>query len=136
VTADNGSPGVAATVAEISERASTLIREEIELAKAEINQKINQLIKGVVIGAAAGIFIVSALLFALHGFAWLLGDTVFNNVNVFWGFFIVAGALLVLGAFAGYLGVRWLRRGAPPKPEMAIEEAKRIRETVAGEEAA
>jgi hypothetical protein len=125
---------MAATVAEISERASTLIREEIELAKAEINQKINQLIKGVVIGVAAGIFIVSALLFALHGFAWLLGEKAFDG-DIFWGFFVVAGALLVLGAFAGYLGWRWLRRGAPPKPEMAIEEAKRIRETVAGEEA-
>ena len=130
---DNGQPqNIAGAVQEISERATTLIREEIELAKAEVQQKVNQLIRGVVIGTAAGIFVVTALLFVLHGFAWLTWFELFGPGEFFWGFFVVAGVLFVLGGLAGWLAARLFRSGAPPTPDMAIDEAKRIRETVEG----
>jgi hypothetical protein len=38
--------------------------------------------------------------------------------------------LFLLGAIAGLIAARAFKRGAPPTPEMAIDEAKRIRETV------
>ena len=58
-------------IQEVTDRAQLLVREEIELAKAEVTDEDRQLVKGAVVGVAAGIFIVVALLFVLHGFAWL-----------------------------------------------------------------
>jgi tetrahydromethanopterin S-methyltransferase subunit G len=130
---DNGQPeaqSIAAAVQEISDRATTIIREEIELAKAEVQQKVNRLIKGLVIGTAAGVFIGTALLFVLHGAAWLAWFEFFGPGEFFWGFFLVAGVLLVLGGLAGWLAAKLFRSGSPPTPDLAIDEAKRIRETV------
>jgi hypothetical protein len=85
-------------VFEVSDRASGLIREEIELAKTEVTEKVNRLLRGSVAGLAAGIFVVLALFLLMHGFAWLLNDLVFNN---FWaGFFVEAGIFLLIGAAA------------------------------------
>jgi len=122
---------IAASVADISERASVLVREEIELAKAEVTEKAAQLARGAVVGAAAGVFLAVALLFILIGCAWLLyfylpvGDFAY-----FWGFFGMAFILIVFGIFAGLLAARVVKRSAPPVPTMAIEEAQLIRETV------
>ncbi len=63
---------IAAAIAEISERATLLVREEIELAKAEVGEKATKLAKGAVVGVAAGVFFMTALVFALIGCAWLL----------------------------------------------------------------
>jgi uncharacterized membrane protein YqjE len=117
-------------IQEVSERAQILVREEIELAKAEITEKINSLVKGAVVGVVAGVFAVFGLLFLLHGLAWLIYYLVFPAGTYFWGFFVVAGVLFLLGAVAGFLAARAFKRGSPPKPELAIDEAKRIRETV------
>jgi tetrahydromethanopterin S-methyltransferase subunit G len=133
LAADNGQPqaeSIAAAVQEISDRSTRIIREEIELAKAEVQQKVNRLIRGVVIGTAAGIFIGTALLFVLHGAAWLAWFELFGPGEFFWGFFVVAGILLVLGGLAGWLAAKLFRSGSPPTPDMAIDEAKRNRETV------
>ncbi len=132
--ARSGEPaaGIAAAIAEVSDRANTLVREEIELAKAEVTQKVSRLARGAIIGAAAGVFILMALFFVLVGLAWLLYYylPIGSTYTYFWGFFAMALILLVLGALAGLLAARALKRGAPT-PDMAIEEARRIRETVA-----
>jgi hypothetical protein len=128
---DTEPQNIATAISEVTERATLLIREEIELAKAEVTEKVTRLLKGIVVGAAAGIFVVTALLFVLHGFSWLVTFALFNNSKPFWGFFIVAAALLALGALAGYLAARAVRSGAPPTPDMAIDEARKIRDTVA-----
>ncbi|HEV3229311.1 MAG TPA: phage holin family protein [Solirubrobacteraceae bacterium] len=122
---------IATAITDVSERVSLLVREEIELAKAEITQKVTRLIKGAVVGMAAGIFVVTALLFFLHGLSWLAWFELFGGTNEFyWGFIIVGGALLLLGALAGYTAARAFRSSTPPTPAMAIDEAKKIRETV------
>jgi Putative Actinobacterial Holin-X, holin superfamily III len=129
--AAGGNPSVAQAIQEVSERAQILVREEIELAKAEVTAKVTQLAKGAAVGAAAGIFIIVALLFLLHGFAWLAYYVLpVPDGTFFWGFFLVAGILFLLGAIAGYVASRAFKRGAPPTPDMAIDEAKRIRDTV------
>jgi uncharacterized membrane protein YqjE len=121
-------------IQEVSERAQILVREEIELAKAEVTEKVSALVKGAVVGAVAGVFAVIGLLFLLHGFAWLVWYALFSDSsNYFWGFFIVAGVLFLLGALAGFLATKAFKRGSPPTPELAIDEAKRIRETVKSE---
>jgi uncharacterized membrane protein YqjE len=121
-------------IQEVSERAQILVREEIELAKAEVTAKVTQLVKGAVVGIVAGIFVVVGLMFILHGFAWLAWYALFSDSpTYFWGFFIVAGVLFLLGALGGFLAARAFKRGSPPTPELAIDEAKRIRDTVKSE---
>ena len=46
----------------------------------------------------------------------------------------MAVILLALGAVAGVLAARAVKRGSPPVPEMAIEEARKIKQTVSGSE--
>jgi uncharacterized membrane protein YqjE len=122
---------IAATLAEVSEHASLLIREEIELAKAELSEKAGKLMRGAVVGVAAGVFVLTALVFALVGCAWLLYFYLPGNTFAFfWGFFAMAVILLVLGALAGLIAARAFKKGSPPVPNMAIEEARKIRETV------
>ncbi|MEA2384984.1 MAG: hypothetical protein QOH72_4955 [Solirubrobacteraceae bacterium] len=125
---------IAQAIQEVSDRAQILVREEIELAKAEVTEKVTALIKGAVIGIVGGIFAIVGLLFLLHGFAWLAYYLLPTATNtVFWGYFLVAGVLFLLGGLAGYLAARAFKRGSPPKPDMAIEEAKRIQRTVKSE---
>jgi hypothetical protein len=124
---------VANTVTEITERSTLLIQEQIELVKAEVTEKVNSLARGAAVGVAAGIFAVTALYFLLVGLAWLLYYylPIGGVFTFFWGFFAMALILLVLGLIAGLVAARFLKRGAPPTPDMAIEEARKIRETVA-----
>jgi hypothetical protein len=122
---------LAQTVQEVSERVSLLVREEIELAKAEVTTKITKLLRGIVIGAFAGIFVLTGLLFLLHGLAWFAWWALpVGNGSFFWGFFVVAGLLFVLGGVAGYLAARFFKESTPPVPEMAIDEAGKIRKTL------
>jgi hypothetical protein len=129
-TSTNNTQNIAQAIQEVSERAQLLVREEIELAKAEVEAKISKLIKGAVIGIVAGIFVINGLTFVLHGFSWLAWYELFPQGQYFWGFFVVAAVLFVLGALAGFIAARAFKRGAPPTPAMAIDEAKLIRETV------
>ena len=122
---------IATAIAEVSERATLLIREEIELAKAELNEKTTKLIRGTIVGVAAGVFFVMALVFALFGFAYLLYYYLpGNDFTFFWGFFSIAVILVALGLAAGVIAARAVKRGSPPVPSMAIDEARKIREAV------
>jgi hypothetical protein len=42
----------------------------------------------------------------------------------------MAVILLVLGALAGLLAAKAVKKGSPPMPSMAIEEAQKIKQTV------
>jgi hypothetical protein len=125
---------IAQAIQEVSDRAQILVREEIELAKTEITEKITVLVRGAVVGIVGGIFAIVGLLFLLHGFAWLAYYLLPTATNtVFWGYFLVAGVLFILGGLAGFLAARAFKRASPPKPELAMAEAKRIQETVQSE---
>ena len=116
----------------MTERASVLIREEIELAKAEVSAKASKLAKGAAIGAAAGVFLLGALIYALHALSWGVYKLVSDDGSSVWiGYGIVTGLLVLLAAIAGFVAYRLVKRGAPPTPQMAIEEAHLIRQTVA-----
>jgi len=127
-----GSPEqISAAIQEISERAQLLVREEIELAKTEVQIKVQRLVKGAGVGAVAGVFALAAMVLILHGLAWLAWWALpTDGPTYFWGFFLVALILLILGGIAGFFAARFFKSGSPPKPELAIEEAQRIRQTV------
>lgn len=131
MAAESPTHDLAQTVQEISERVTLLVHEEIELAKAEVAGKVTKLLRGIVIGVAAGIFAVVGLLFLLHGLAWLAWYALpVGNSSFFWGFFFVAGLLFLLGGLAGYLAAKFFKDSTPPVPEMAIDEAGKIRRTL------
>ena len=129
---DSPTHDLAQTVQDISERAALLVREEIELAKAEVTEKITKLLRGIVIGLAAGFFVVIGLLFLLHGMAWLAWYVLptGNNLSYFWGYFVVAGLLFGLGGLAGFLAAKFFKQSTPPVPTMAIKEAGLIKRTL------
>jgi uncharacterized membrane protein YgcG len=130
--AENGKPdNLAGALTEVSERMATLVREEIELAKVEVSQKVSSIVKGAAAVAAGAVFGVFAVVFALETLAWGL-DAVFVNGagNIWLGFAITFGVLIFLALATFLFAWRKLRVGAPT-PKLAIDEAKRIRETVA-----
>jgi uncharacterized membrane protein YqjE len=116
-------------VLDVSERVSILIREEIELAKTEVREKVSKLVQGSVAGIAAGVFVLMGLAMLMHGIAWLLNDLFFDD-HVWIGFVIEAGFWLVVAAAVGFFAFRSMRAGAPPTPDLAIEEARRTKETL------
>jgi hypothetical protein len=114
-------------VFDVSERTSILIREEIELAKAEVTEKVGKIARGSAVGVAAGTFAFLALILIMHGIAWVLNEEIFDGKT--WpGFFVEAAAFLLLAAAAGFVAYRAVKAGAPPVPEQAIEEAKLTKE--------
>lgn len=132
---DAGQPTIAEAITQVSERASLLVREEIELAKAEVTAKVTKLIRGAVVGIVAGIFFTVGLFFLLNSAAW--GTYLIFGGTAYWaGFLIVAVALFLLGALAGWIAYRAVRGGTPPTPVMAIDEARKIRDTVTASEGA
>jgi uncharacterized membrane protein YqjE len=127
---DNQTSELAQAIQDVSERASLLVREEIELAKAEMTEKVTKLIKGAVVGIVAGIFAVFGLIYLLHAAAWGIWQASGTNNSYWLGFLIVAVVLFVLGALAGLIAYRAVKKGSPPSPTMAIEEGRLIKETV------
>jgi hypothetical protein len=123
---------VSELVFDVAEKSSSLVREEIELAKTEITEKVGKILRGSAVGLAAGIFAFLALILFMEGFAWLLAEEVFDG-NAWPGFFVEAAMFLLIAAGAGYFAYRSVQAGAPPMPEQAIEEAKLIKTTLEGE---
>lgn len=124
---DNSDLGDA--IQDVTEKLSLLFREEVELAKTEMTEKVSKLIKGAIVGIVAGIFAVFGLIYLLHSGAWAIYDIVGSD-SPWLGYLIVAAVLFLLGALAGFIAARLVKRGAPPTPKMAIEEGKLIKETV------
>jgi uncharacterized membrane protein YqjE len=120
-------------VAEVSEKASLLVRQEIELAKAEISQKLTKLTRGTVIGIAAGVFAIFGITMLFHTLAWFLTD-IFNWETSAWaGFLVVTVVLFILAGLAAFIAARLFKKGAPPTPDMAIEEARKTRAELEGQ---
>src|SRR5687768_7051478 len=120
---------VAEMAIDVSERVSFLVREEIELAKAEVTEKATSLIKGSVVGIVAGVFVLLGLAMLMHAIAWLLNDLFFGDT--IWLGFLVEGVMwFVVAAIAGFVAFKAVKAGAPPTPDMAIEEGKEIKEAL------
>src|SRR5919112_885479 len=128
---ENTTSELGRAIQEVSERASLLVREEIELAKAEMTEKVTKLVKGAVVGIVAGVFAVFALIYLVHSLSWGVFALVSDDINFVWlGYLIAGGLLLLIGGLAGFLATRFLKGGVPPTPAMAIEEAQLIKQTI------
>jgi uncharacterized membrane protein YqjE len=124
---EDAEKGLGEIVAEVSEKASLLVRQEVELAKAEVTDKVKKLARGAAMGAAAGVFLIFGVTMMFHFFSWFIND-LFDWSNLVWpGYGIVTLVLFILAGLAGWIASRLFKKGSPPTPDMAIEEAKRTR---------
>jgi len=112
--------GLGAAAKLVTERASSLVRLELQLAAAELKAKVVALGLGIVLLFVAAVFGVFALGFGLAAAAAALATT----VSTWLALLIVTGALLLLAGLLGAIGVSRLRKGTPLIPVQAIEEAK------------
>ena len=120
---------MAAAIQQVTANAQALIRDEIELAKLEVTTKAKNAGRGAAIAAAAGIFVLAALLLIMHGIAWVLSDALFSD-HAYAGFFVEAFVLLVLAAIAGFVASRLIKKVESPMPTEAIAHGKRIQAVV------
>ena len=117
---EHETPGLGATVKSVSERASSLVRLELELAALEVKRKIASLGIGIGLALAAAVLLVFALGFGLATIAAGIATAL-----PWWAALLIVtvGVLLIAGVL-GMLGVRAIKKGTPPVPEQALREAK------------
>ena len=95
-------PSVGDLLADVAEDLSTLMRQEVALAKAELRQSASRGGKGAGLLAGAGVSGYMALLFASVAAWWGIGDAIGHG----WSALIVAGIWLVVAAVLGLIGRR------------------------------
>jgi uncharacterized membrane protein YqjE len=108
-------------VQHLSNQTATLVRQELRLAQAELQQK------GKRVGIGAGMF-GGAGLVALYGVGALIAAAVIGIGTLLEPWIaaaIVGVALLAVAGVLALSGRRQVERGTPPLPEQAIESAKR-----------
>jgi hypothetical protein len=114
------SAGVGSAAKRVAEHASALARLELELAQLELKRKATSIGLGAGLGIGAAIFALFALGFGLAAAAVALALVVATWLALL----IVFGSLLLLAGILALLALRSIRRGTPPVPEQAIEEAR------------
>lgn len=121
--------GVGSAAKHVAEHASSIARLEVELALLEVKQKAAKLGIGIGMLAGAALFGLFLLMFLLAAAAAALTLV----LPVWAALLVMAGViLLVAGALAG-IGAGLVRKGTPPVPEQAIEEAKLTTEALRAE---
>jgi ABC-type nickel/cobalt efflux system permease component RcnA len=112
--------GVGPAAKDVAEHASTLARLELELAALEVKRKVASLGIGIGLVAGAGIFLLFALGFGLAAGAAALALV----VSTWLALLIVFGALVLFSLMLVLIGLQAIKKGTPPVPEQALEEAR------------
>jgi putative superfamily III holin-X len=115
----DGTQSLGTLMTEISRDLSTLLRQEVELAKVEVKEEVAKAGKGAGLLGAAGF--AGYMLIVLLSFAAAFG--IGSQLGLGWGTLIVAGVWAVIGAVLFLLGRARLRR-VSPKPERTIQTLK------------
>jgi uncharacterized membrane protein YqjE len=130
-TVEAGDPTLGRLVHDLSEQMSTLVRDEMRLAQAELAEK------GKRAGIGVGMFGAAGML-AFFGTAVLI-TTVILALALVWpawlAALVVGVVILALAGTVAMAGKKNVSRATPPKPEEAIEGLKEDVETVKGKHA-
>jgi hypothetical protein len=113
---------------EVAEDLSTLMRQEVELAKAELRQSATRAGKGAGLLAGAGVSGHMVLLFASVAAWWGIGDATGHG----WSALIVAAIWLMVAAALGLMGRREI--SAVPGIPQTTQTVKKIPDAVRGNE--
>ena len=122
---NNADKNLGDIVGEVTSKTQLLVKEEIELAKAEVTAKVSKLAKGAGFFAAAGLLAVFGLIWLFHFLAIGIAD--WFDLKAWVGYMIITVFLFVIVGILAFLGLRSVKKGSPPKPELAIAEAKKTR---------
>jgi hypothetical protein len=112
--------GLGAAVKEVAERASSIVRLELELAAIELKRKVVSLGLGIALALGAAIMLLFVVGFAFATIAAALATA----VSTWLALLITTGILFMFTLALGVLGVAKIKKGSPPVPEQAIREAK------------
>jgi hypothetical protein len=112
--------GLGAAIKDVTEHAKTWFRLEQELAALELKKKATAF--GVGIGLGLGALVV--VLYAI-GFLFATVAAALDTFMPHWlSLLVVALALFVTAGILGALAIGRIKKGTPPVPERAIQEAK------------
>jgi hypothetical protein len=110
---------------EATQQASTLVRDEIALAKVEIKEDVREAVAGITFFSAAGVAALLAVLMLSAAAAFGIGRAVGEGWA--WLGFLAVGVLYLLGAgVAGLLGKRKAEQIPPPAPRTARQAQKTV----------
>ena len=121
-------PSVGELFSEVAEDLSTLLHQEVELAKAELRQSATRAGKGAGLLAGAGFGGYMVLLFASIAAWWGIGDAIGHG----WSALIVAAIWLIVAAVLGLMGRREI--SAVPGVPRTAQTVKKIPDAVRGNE--
>lgn len=114
-------------LSDISRDFSTLMRQEVELAKAEIKTEVSKAGKGAGMLGGAGFAGYMVLLFLSFALWWGLANAMDEGIAAL----IVAAVWIVIGAVLFVVGRSTLRR-VNPKPERTVETVKEVPDALKG----
>ncbi|HEY0718507.1 MAG TPA: phage holin family protein [Streptosporangiaceae bacterium] len=126
-SASPANASVGELVGQVAQDLSTLMRQELELAKAEVKQEVTKTGKAAGMLGAAGFAGYMVVLFASIALWWGLG----NVMNKAWAALIVTALWAVVGA-ALFVAGRGKLKQVNPKPERTVETVKELPETIKG----
>ena len=124
---DVSNASVGELVGHVAQDLSTLMRQELDLAKAEVKQEITKTGKAAGMLGAAGFAGYMVLLFGSIAAWWGLA----NLMDQGWAALIVTAIWAVLGAVLFVIGRRQIQQ-VNPKPERTIETVREIPDTIKG----
>jgi hypothetical protein len=121
-------PSIGELLSSVTEDLSALLRQEVDLAKAELKQSANRAGKGAGMFAGAGLAGHMVLLFLSVALWWGLGDSIGHG----WSALIVAVVWLIIGAVLALLG-RGEMKSIKGVPQTA-DTVKKIPDAIKGNE--
>ena len=113
-------PGLGGAAKAVADRARSIVRLEVELAIAELKQKIRALGIGIALLAGAALLGLFALTFAVAAAAAAIATV----LSVWLALLVIGGGLALAAGLLALVGVSLVRRASPPVPEQALEEAR------------
>jgi Putative Actinobacterial Holin-X, holin superfamily III len=124
---DVSDASVGQLIGEVTRDLSTLMRQELDLAKAEVKEEVSKTGKAAGMLGGAGFAGYMVLLFLSIALWWGLA----NVMNEGWAALIVAVIWAVIGAVLYVVGRSRLRQ-VNPKPEQTVETVKQIPDALKG----
>ena len=124
---DVGSESVGSLLSNVTSDLSTLMRQELELAKTELKQEAKDAGKAGAMFGGAGVAGWMVLLFGSAALMWGLG----NVMDMGWAALIVTGIWLVI-AVVLFVAGRSRARQVNPVPEQTVQSLKEDKEWIAG----
>jgi ABC-type multidrug transport system fused ATPase/permease subunit len=119
-------PTIGRLVSDASRDISSLISNEIKLAKSELQVSIKAGGLGIGLFAAAGFFALMALIMLSVAIAYFINWNG-RGLSLHWAFLIVFGFYLLVAALLGFIGFRKVKKvRAPQKAIAQAQETKQV----------